>query len=269
MVPTAQTEVPTITVSNYLALSNAIGYELSFGGYTSYIYHGWIITSNMAGRSDESIISELITGTPIYKNDNKEGTIWGYTSLEENTSYTYVAIPVNSQGIPGPLYKRAITTKRSASQPGVTLTILSISGTSIYFTSVMNSYCSRYLLVSYSDNTSTRADVFNAYDVYKFNNWKTQNIYSGSGTYFPMNTSFAYTYVVALGYDGSGNNSGVVDVKVINNNTKQVVRSAVVNPSSTSSSARGDGSLLMIKNVEKTNIKELKSEPVQKKEITK
>ncbi|MDR2385352.1 MAG: carboxypeptidase-like regulatory domain-containing protein [Tannerella sp.] len=208
----------TVAVDDYLAISDGIYFWLTFGSATVQYYYDILKTSEIS--SDEEIISALKKEEII---DINYTGIYGYNH-SENTSYTICAIGIDAQGRTGPLYKRTVSTKGASSQPQASIDIKSISGSRIDFGTTKNSYCNSYSLIVYNATSYDYPDIYFAARVYKYGNPYTDN----KSLYVTIDPSNPYTWIATLGYDASGNNSGVVNVKAVNNTTGEVLRSTAI-----------------------------------------
>jgi hypothetical protein len=212
-----------ITVDFNLTLANSSYIVLSFGS-SAIQYKDLLYKTAVSSAYTDDVLRTAVINNGTYQDISSNE--FSYSDLDDNTSYTYVSVGYDAQNRPGNLNKFQFSTKPSTSQPRVTINISSITSSAINLSATKNSYCSSYSFLSYNTNDPNLPDIFLAAVAYfnKSTNTQTSNV-SGS---FPRSTS-TYTYIVALGYNSSGNNSGYIDVKVINNSTNTVIRSAVLN----------------------------------------
>jgi len=245
--------------SKILTISNGFSCFISSRNVVSY-YYGTFLTSTLS--SDNNIINTLLAD--YEKNDiessdrNKDDfTYWYSWGRSANTSYTICILGVDEQGRYTALYKKQVTTKSAANQPEVQLSNFSAGSSSYSYTATMNSRCSKFKgLVIYS-NSNALQDSYLALRVHFYiDDFRTSSPVSLTAS---RNYSYTYSYIVHFGYDSSGNNSGVVNVTLINNSMGQIV----TRPTSVAV-RKGDGSLLMKEvGVEKADFEEIKLAPIK------
>jgi hypothetical protein len=210
-----------VTVSSYISISDQIMLTLSFNSYTSRYAEALYETSDISSISDEIIIAYLKTRTTYSTSED----LSPYADLSPGTSYTYCAVGIDASGNYGTTLTRYnITTKSTSSQPRATISITSTSSSSIGFSVTKNSYCSSYKLWGGGFDYSNMPDIFYAYIA--VNNGASYSS-NGSGT-LPIDMSYTYSIIIALAYNSSGVNSGFLDMKVVNNSNRAIVRSAQV-----------------------------------------
>ncbi|MDR2385425.1 MAG: carboxypeptidase regulatory-like domain-containing protein [Tannerella sp.] len=212
-----------VTVSSSMSISDQIYAGFSFNSYTAqYVVLMWE-SSYISSASDEEIIDILKANGSANSTSNTGIYIY---NLSPSTSYTICAVGMDTQGKYGTLTRQTVSTKSSSNQPRVSLTI-SKSGNNIHFSTSRNSYCSSYKLWIGSLNyDAATLDIVYAMAAYSDGQTETENY--GSNSYFALNSSYSHSLVIALGYNSSGVNSGFVDVKIINNSSGTVVRSAQI-----------------------------------------
>jgi hypothetical protein len=216
---------PAASVSaEYLALANSIYFTLSFGSATTRYKNALYLTSTVSSLSNDALKALVIANGSYESISDNE---FYFYNLNENTSYTYCAVGFDSQSRTGNLLRVQSTTKSSSNQPRATINISSVGGGRINLSISKNSYCNFYSFIYLSSNSSAISDTECAAiaHMYRNENRETSNL---SG-YIEKNMSYYYTYIVTLAYDNYSNNSGIVDVKVVNNDTGAIIRSTQLN----------------------------------------
>ncbi|MDR2146298.1 MAG: carboxypeptidase regulatory-like domain-containing protein [Tannerella sp.] len=211
----------TVTATSALSISDGIYFDLSFNSSASTYLRKLYPTSEISSLSDAAIITKLESESSVISTANVIGIF--SPSLNANTAYTWCAVARDAQGRNGVLYKRAMSTKGTSSQPRATINVSSVSSQSISFSVTQNTYCYSYDLWL-GAATGTLQDIEYAYYAYSEG---TRYTGDGNGS-IPRDASWAYTFIIALGYTSSGVNSGYVDVKIIRNSDGVVVRSESV-----------------------------------------
>ena len=201
----------TISVKDYLALSDGLAYSFSSSNNLKEFYWTSYKTS-LLPQNDDDIITYLLSNG-VYATPD---IIGGYTSgLDEKTSYTICFIPYDTQGQRGALYKTQLSTKSSDDQPEAKINIKSINNGNITFDITKNLYCDKYLLMGwqgFDEEFLYQPDIYWGSLIYFADNKNdfinTQNYTSGTWGNWAANS---LCIVITLGYDRNGNVSAVIN----------------------------------------------------------
>jgi hypothetical protein len=227
----------TVTVTDWLAISNGIEVEVSFSSNAA-TYYASIYTQSNIPSTDAAIIANLKATGDMYP--AQEGA-WNYwpdeeiTTINAQTSYTYCAFAEDAQGNSGQLVKKVIATP-TASGPKATITIKSITSNSMTFDIQKSANCSYYicLLEPLDDSNDTKlSDIFWASNCYYWEkndptNYRDYDNYTNLQIDLEPNTTYAF---YSFGFYRDGLPSGVIDKHFVSTQSGNELASSISSPS--------------------------------------
>lgn len=221
-------EEPVSVTLDYLALSDGFFYNFSMSSNTKEFYWHCFETSELPQKEDDIITKVLAEGMLVTKNQIVEKWSFWSQNFAENTNYTFCIIPYDTQEKREELYKIQLTTKSSDDAPEAKINIREIYDETVIYDITRNSYCGKYIECGWFDITEESvylSDVYWAgitYFTVKDNNDYIQNqdLFENEWSDWPENS---LNMIVTLGYDKSGNVSGVINKEVFSTATNEVL----------------------------------------------
>ncbi|MDR1682398.1 MAG: BACON domain-containing protein [Candidatus Symbiothrix sp.] len=213
----ATAAAPTVTVTDFVAISDGIYLNLTPSSNTSYYYWNVYTTSSLTGFSDADIIADLIEDDATDKS-NTIGYCW---DIQSQTSYTVCIVAYDAQNKAGALVKKEISTKSATNQPLATVTTSSVGNGKVTYSITKNSYCSKYVsLLWYNVEAELYdyPDIYWASDLYEYRN--NDDYISTTNTLATWTPSVSGNCaIVTLGFTSSGVYGGVISKKFFNTST--------------------------------------------------
>ena len=199
----------TVAIDDFIAISDGIYYYFK-PSVNAKKYYWSLYKEGSLPSSDAGIIDDLLSNG-VESNVTGSNKGYGY-NMTENTKFTLCMVAVDANNKKGKPVKKEFSTKSSLNQPIASLTINSITGTSITYSTVKNSYCSSYVLMGALNLTSTALSypdiVWASYCYEHYKNSQginTQNITNNTWTGWNNDC-----IIITMGFSSNGVNSGVI-----------------------------------------------------------
>ncbi len=198
-----------VAISDYVTISDGIYYYFTPSSNVKKYYWTHYKSTELPGESTlaADIISKGVEANPAEELNE------GYSfNLTENTKYVICMVAIDKNNGQGIVTKKEITTKSSQNQPMVTLTINSISGSTVNYSAIKNSYCSSYVLCGYSSLTQTDMEYPDIiWAMYAYEGSKDQsNIITQNQTNDTFSGCNGNCILISLGFTSGKINGGVI-----------------------------------------------------------
>ncbi len=223
-----------VSIQDYIAISDGIYYYFSPSANVKTYYWSHYKDNDLPS-GDNAIVSDLkANGVAMNMEDDHKG--YSY-SLSENTKYTVCVVSFDANGRRGALTKVVITTKSSLNQPLAAVTVHSVSGSTITYSIIKNSYCSSYVCNGYLNLTTDDLALPNIYWASKcYDDYKqSKNIDTQNDVNLTWSGWSNSCMIFTLGFSSSGVNGGVISRRNFNTNSAQsmMVQAQAVLPGNT------------------------------------
>lgn len=145
----------SVEVEDELLMCRGYAYRVSCGSNTKYFYQKLYTQSNYKKMSDKEIVADVVTGKVDDRDTPDDDNYWSWNPLNENTAYVLAIVPYGENDRQGKLYTQEFKTKKSDSEPQVSITNFSIDwDTDSYVWNVTkNTYCASYYMYAAASKT--------------------------------------------------------------------------------------------------------------------
>ena len=152
----------SVEVEDELLMCRGYAYRVSCGSNTKYFYQKLYTQSNYKKMSDKEIVADVVTGKVDDRDTPDDDNYWSWNPLNENTAYVLAIVPYGENDRQGKLYTQEFKTKKSDSEPQVSITNFSIDwDTDSYVWNVTkNTYCASYYMYAAASKTKFPTLVF-------------------------------------------------------------------------------------------------------------